>query len=228
MSFFDPTSAVSAKDFVYAKLKNQILNLELPPGTALSEKESASAFNVSRTPVRESFLRLAQEGLVQVLPQRGTFVSLIDPNQVEEARFMREQLEKAVIRLACDEFPAESLEALRSNLRKQLEGMERQDDMALFELDEAFHRTLFEGCGKLNTWIAIQQINAHLNRARLLRLVSAHQWSHVYEQHERMVRAIEAGDADAAAGTMQEHLLLSVKDQAALMEQFPHYFKQGG
>jgi DNA-binding GntR family transcriptional regulator len=81
---------LSAREGVYAKLKEQILNLELPPGTALSEMESSLALGVSRTSVRESFVRLAQEGLVQVLPQRGTFVSLIDPALVEEARFMRE------------------------------------------------------------------------------------------------------------------------------------------
>ncbi|RUS43806.1 GntR family transcriptional regulator [Cohnella sp. AR92] len=219
-----PTPAASARDFVYAKLKSQILSLELPPGTALSEKESSLAFQVSRTPVRESFVRLAQEGLVQVLPQRGTYVSLIDPELVEEARFMREQLEKAVVRLACASFPGDKLEELRANLKEQRSSMERQDDKRLFELDESYHRTLFEGCRKLNTWSVIQQMNAHLNRTRLLRLVSDHQWNHLYEQHERIVNAIEAQDADLAESTMQEHLLLSVKDMVVLREKFPQYF----
>ncbi|MBB6635999.1 GntR family transcriptional regulator [Cohnella thailandensis] len=225
MTFIGPSPTPSARDFVYTKLKSQILSLELPPGTALSEKESSLAFSVSRTPVRESFLRLAQEGLVQVLPQRGTFVSLIDPELVEEARFMREQLEKAVIRLACESFPSDKLEELRGNLKEQQESMARKDDLRLFELDEIYHRTLFEGCGKLNTWAVIQQMNVHLNRTRLLRLVSDHQWNHLYEQHETMVQAIEAHDAGLAESTMQEHLLLSVKDQVVLREKFPHYFK---
>ncbi|MCL6639666.1 MAG: GntR family transcriptional regulator, partial [Firmicutes bacterium] len=120
---------------VYAKLREQILNLELPPGTALSEQESALAFKVSRTPVRESFMRLAQEGLVEVLPQRGTFVSLIDTELVEEARFMREQLEAAVVRLACERFPKEALDALDANVREQRESMAQRDDRKLFELD---------------------------------------------------------------------------------------------
>ncbi|THF73788.1 GntR family transcriptional regulator [Cohnella fermenti] len=224
MPFLGQTPIPSARDVVYSKLKSQILSLELPPGAALSEKESSLAFNVSRTPVRESFLRLAQEGLVQVLPQRGTFVSLIDPELVEEARFMREQLEKAVIRLACDSFPADKLAELRANLKEQRESMERKDDLRLFELDESYHRTLFEGCGKLNTWAVIQQMNAHLNRTRLLRLFSDHQWNHLYDQHERMADAIEAHDAALAESTMQEHLLLSVKDQVVLREKYPHYF----
>lgn len=94
---------------VYEELKSQILNLQLAPGTSISEKEMSEKFNVSRTPVRESFLRLSREGLLNVFPQRGTFVSLIDLNLVEEARFMREHLERAVIRLACETFPQDKL-----------------------------------------------------------------------------------------------------------------------
>lgn len=221
----DWNNAPSARSEVYAKLREQILSLELPPGAALSEKESSLVFGVSRTPVRESFVRLAQEGLVQVLPQRGTFVSLIDPELVEEARFMREQLERAVIRLACASFPKEALEALETNLRLQRESMAEANYKRMFELDEAFHRTIFEGCRKLNTWAVIQQMNAHLNRSRLLRLASDHEWSHLYAQHERMVGAIREGDAETADRVMQEHLSLSIHDQAVLQEKFPHYFK---
>ncbi|CAM3815042.1 GntR family transcriptional regulator [Cohnella lubricantis] len=221
----DSNRAPSARSEVYAKLREQILNLELPPGTALSEKESSLAFGVSRTPVRESFVRLGQEGLVQVLPQRGTFVSLIDPELVEEARFMREQLERAVIRLACASFPADTMKQLETNLRLQRESMAESNDKRMFELDEAFHRTIFEGCSKRNTWAVIQQMNAHLNRSRLLRLVSDHEWNHLYSQHEQMVSAIRDGDAGLADRVMQEHLSLSIRDQAVLRERFPHYFK---
>lgn len=218
----------SAREGVYAKLKEQILNLELPPGTALSEKESSLALGVSRTPVRESFVRLAQEGLVQVLPQRGTFVALIDPELAEEARFMREQLEAAVIRLACERFPADRLAELEDNLDLQLKSIERADDRKLFELDEAYHRILFEGCGKLNTWRAIGQMNVHLNRSRLLRLVSDRHWRHLYEQHAAIFAAVKAGEADLAERAMREHLRLGVRDLAHLREQYPQYFKPGG
>jgi len=217
----------SARDIVYAKLREQILNLELPPGTALSEQESALAFKVSRTPVRESFMRLAQEGLVEVLPQRGTFVSLIDTELVEEARFMREQLEAAVVRLACERFPKEALDALDANVREQRESMAQRDDRKLFELDETFHRILFEGCGKRNTWLAIQQMNLHLNRSRLLRLKTAHEWNHLCEQHERIARSVRERNAAEAERTMREHLRLGIADLAELKESLPHYFKSG-
>jgi DNA-binding GntR family transcriptional regulator len=215
----------STRDVVYTQLKEQILKLELPPGTPLSENETALLFKVSRTPVRESFLRLAQEGLVQVLPQRGTFVSLIDTMLVEEARFMREQLEKAVILLACDHFPEPFLLQLEENLRRQEECVRLEDDKSMLELDDAFHRILFDGTSKSHTWSIMQQMNAHLNRSRMLRLVDDHNYAHLYEQHRVMADAIKAKDGTAAERVMKEHLSLNIADQALLKEKYPNYYK---
>jgi DNA-binding GntR family transcriptional regulator len=206
-------------------LRDQILLFELPPGASISEKEISQRFNVSRTPVRESFVRLAQEGLLEVYPQRGTFVSLIDLELVEEARFMREQLERAVIRLACDSFPDERLAELSRNLSLQKACIENQDYRTMFELDEAFHKTIFEGCRKINTWAVIGQINVHLNRSRMLRLAADHHWDHLYEQHFQMAEAIRNKDAGRAERLMKEHLSLTIADQALLKEKFPTYFK---
>jgi DNA-binding GntR family transcriptional regulator len=225
MNFGMRPQALSTRDVVYTQLREQILKLELPPGTPLSENETSLLFNVSRTPVRESFLRLAQEGLVQVLPQRGTFVSLIDTMLVEEARFMREQLEKAVIRLACANFPDSFLIQLENNLQAQQTCVENKDDKSMFELDENFHRILFDGCSKSNTWAIMQQMNAHLNRSRMLRIVTDHNWQPLYEQHRLMADAIKNHDAAAAEQLMTEHLNLNIADQALLKVKYPNYYK---
>ena len=128
-----PIQPVSTRDAVYDSLRTLILQLELPPGTAISEKDISLKFNVSRTPVRDSFVRLAQEGLLEVYPQRGSYVSLIDIDLVEEARFMREQLEVAVVRLACASFPAERLAELERNLSQQRVSIEAHDYRLMFE-----------------------------------------------------------------------------------------------
>lgn len=200
------------------------MSIELLPGTSISEKEISLLLGVSRTPVRESFVRLSQEGLLDIYPQRGTVVSLIDLELVEEARFMREQLERAVIRLACDSFPAEQLKALQTNLLLQKVCVEDQDYKKMFELDENFHRTIFEGCRKLNTWAVIQQINVHLNRTRMLRLAADHHWDDLFTQHQQMVEAIREHEADQAERLMSEHLNLTITDQAHLKQKFPAYF----
>jgi DNA-binding GntR family transcriptional regulator len=225
MDFHVRPQSLSTRDSVYMQLREQILKLELPPGTALSENETSLLFKVSRTPVRESFLRLAQEGLVQVLPQRGTLVSLIDTVLVEEARFMREHLERAVIRLACVQFPKPFLLELQNNLRLQQECVHNKDNQSMFALDEAFHRILFVGCSKSNTWSNMQQMNGHLNRSRMLRLVDDHHWENLYEQHRLMAEAVEAQDAETADRLMTEHLTQNISDQALLKEKYPHYYK---
>ncbi|MCJ8014343.1 GntR family transcriptional regulator [Paenibacillus sp. KQZ6P-2] len=215
----------SAGSAVYQHLKQQIVSLDLPPGTTLSEKEMSLTFQVSRTPVRESFVRLAQEGLVLVLPQRGTRVSLIDSDMVEEARFMREQLEKAVIRLACESFPADRLADLESNLTEQQHSIQQRDGKRMFELDEDFHRILFEGCRKRGTWNTIQQMNAHLNRTRILWLWTDPHWEHLYEQHRQMFLAVKQQQADLAEQIMKEHMSLNIANLPVLKERYPEYFK---
>lgn len=216
----------TTRDAVYHALKEQILMLDMLPGTGISEKEISVQFGVSRTPVRESFVQLSQEGLLDIYPQRGTVVSLIDLERVEEARFIREQLERAVIALACESFPLESLQQLRSNLAYQQVSMREKDFKKMFELDEAFHRTIFEGCRKLNTWAVIQQVNVHLNRTRMLRLAADHRWDELYEQHQQMVEAIEQHEGGEAERLMNTHLHLTIADQTVLKEKFPTYFKK--
>lgn len=215
----------STRDEVYFVLRDDILGLKLAPGTPLSENETAQRFGVSRTPVRESLMKLAQEGLVQVLPQRGSFVSLIDTSLVEEARFMREHLECAVIVLACSGFQDDVYRELIANLDRQRDCIGRVDLDGMFALDEDYHRLLFQGVGKSHTWGAMQQLTVHLNRSRRLRLFDDHNWNHLYEQHRGMAEAIAKGDSAYAQALMKEHLQLNVTDQALLKEKYPHYFK---
>ncbi len=210
---------------VYEELKSKILNLQLTPGTSISEKEMSEKFNVSRTPVRESFIRLAREGLLNIFPQRGTFVSLIDLQLVEEARFMREHLERAVIRLACKEFPQEKVITLEMNLSMQRVCIEKQDYRKMFELDEEFHKTIFSGCQKYNTWSVIQQMNVHFNRSRMLRLATDFNWYTIFLQHKEIFQGINEKNPDKAERLMQEHLMQAVIDKEYLKRTYPDYFK---
>jgi len=89
---------VSAK--VYDLLRDAIIQLKLRPGNPLSESELAKRLDVSRQPVREAFIKLAEAGLVEVRPQRGTYVLMISRREVETARFVREAVEVAFVRKA--------------------------------------------------------------------------------------------------------------------------------
>jgi len=214
----------SIRDQVYEALKQQIITLKILPGTSLSENEMAVQFNVSRTPIRESFVRLAQEGLVQVLPQRGTLVSLIERSLVEEARFMRLQLECAIIEIACNDFPEASLHYLAMNLSQQKECLELNDVDRIFTLDQQFHSILFAGVNKTHTWNTMSLLTIHLDRSRKLRLLDNDDWEQIYEQHCHLFEAIKKKDATFATQIMKQHLNRGVDELTVLSEKYPHYF----
>src|SRR5688572_4180557 len=145
-----PPRARTNRRLVYETLRRKVLTLELPPGAALSENELAAALGVSRTPVRESLILLAEEGLVQVFPQVGSFVSRVDPDGVADAQFLREAVELA----ALDDMPPdpdpEIVAELRENLdRQQAPGIDLEE---FFGLDEAFHHGLLRLSGHARAW----------------------------------------------------------------------------
>jgi DNA-binding GntR family transcriptional regulator len=215
----------STSKAIYHELREEIINLHLVPGTSISEKEISEKYNVSRTPVREAFVRLSQEGLLSIYPQKGTFVSLIDLSAVEEGRFLREHLERAVIRQACEEFPQEKIFALEMNLKFQDMYMKEHDYKRLFEADEEFHKIIFDGCNKKRIWAIIHDMSTDFQRIRLLRLIANFTWDNIYLQHENIVDAIRNKRPEIAENTMKEHLNMVIFDEIQLKESHPNYFK---
>jgi len=210
---------------IYSLLMEEILKFRLVPGDKISEKEISEKFNVSRTPVRESFIQLSQDGLLDIYPQKGTCVSLIDLNLVEEARFMREHLEVAVIQLACQSFPEEKIFSLEMNLMRQEMAIKEKDYEKLFELDEEFHQTIFEGCNKNNIWNSIQSMNTHFKRLRMLRLATNLNWDNIYQEHLLLVKFIKNNMEEAAVNMMKKHLTMIILDKEKLRKEYPTYFK---
>ncbi|AZV57812.1 GntR family transcriptional regulator [Clostridium sp. AWRP] len=210
---------------LYQILKEEIIKLHLKPGLSISEKGISEKFDVSRTPVREAFLLLSQEGLLDVYPQKGTFVSLIDLDAVEEARFLREHVERAVVKLACNEFPEEKMFFLEMNLKVEKMCMDKNDYTGFFQADEEFHRTIFEGCNKKRTWDTICQVEADFQRIRVLSLSLKLKIDNVYSQHLVITDAIRDKKPDIADKVMREHLTMVNFDSVKLKEKYQEYFK---
>ncbi len=215
----------STRDYVYKTIRDKIVNWELEPGLKISEKEVASNLLVSRTPVREAFLQLAQEDLLGIYPQSGTIVSKIDLNLVEEARFVREKIERAVVRELCNGLDENVVFQLETNLAMQTICLEKGTYQRLFELDEEFHRILFEGYNKLRTWTFIRQMNSHFDRLRVLRLASNTDWNVVVSQHQEIYKAILEKNPDVAEEVMAKHLNLVTIETKEIKERYPTYFK---
>ncbi|SIR24583.1 GntR family transcriptional regulator [Halanaerobium kushneri] len=215
---------LNMKDYVYNVLKENIMNLTIKPGTILRKKEIASEFEVSRTPIREAFVKLKEEGLIDVYPQRGTFVSYIDLDKVKEAKFMREALETKIVKLACEVFPDEKIFDLEANLKVQEMSLQQNNYLKLFEYDNEFHKMLFEGCNMENIWTSIEQISSHLNRMRILSLSADFNRSDVIEDHQRIINTIRERDSKKALQVMESHISRIKFDQEKLKRDYPDYF----
>ena len=186
----------NVREYAYRVLYDNIMNLHLVPGTAMSEQELSTMLSVSRTPVREAFIRLAQKGLLDVLPQRGTFVSKINTEQLAEFRFLRVTMETAVVALACREFPEEYMWKLQQCLKEQELYLRRRDVNGFFASDNQTHSILYQGCGKPHIWQIIESSTADYMRARVLNIAAAaEQMNILYSQHQALAEAILRHDA---------------------------------
>jgi DNA-binding GntR family transcriptional regulator len=189
---------------IHRIIRERIVCTDLLPGVRLSEAELAKHFNVSRQPVREAFIKLADEGLLEVRPQRGTYVRKISVASVLDARFVREAIEADIARFVAkepDDAFLDRLEQLIIDQRKAMQG----DARSFLALDHDFHRCLAEAAGKTYAWKVVEDVRAQLDRVRYL---SYFQFSmhDIIEQHVRIVSAIKSRDCEAASAAMREHL----------------------
>ncbi|KNC20140.1 transcriptional regulator [Arthrobacter sp. RIT-PI-e] len=217
----------SARSRTLETLRRKIVTLELAPGTSLSENELAQSLDTSRTPVRESLILLQQEALVQVFPQIGTFVSLVDIERVTQAQFIREAIECASLNDAVARVTEEDLTSLRSILAQQ-EVTEIEGDVEkFFALDERFHRKLLSVGGHESAWAAVTSAKAHLDRARRLSLIDTRPISTLVGQHTDIVDALASRDAATAIGALRVHLRAVFEDIERIRAAVPHLFSDG-
>jgi len=194
------------KEYAYRELRNSIMSLELKPGEAVSETELAKKLGVSRTPIREALSKLKEEYLIEVKPQIGTYVSLIDMNLVKQALFMRHCLEKEVLKLACSDFSEKSLIMLEQNIVSQKHVTGKQGgELEFHELDEEFHRLIFAGTGVEEVWKSIQKLSTHYNRLRVLSEIKFSN-RELYEEHEQIFNLIRSKDCMGIEDMVTGHI----------------------
>lgn len=186
-------------------IRDAIVRLDLPPGTAIDKVALCARLGVSRFPVSEALGRLAAEGLVEVLSQRGTRVARIDLADCRQAMFIRRALEIAAVRAVAPRADAGLLAALDRNLREQ-EGARGADDLNRFhQIDLEMHELLLGFLGYERVKHAVEAARASLDRARLFMCTPARQIS-TFGEHEAIVAAVKKRDPDAAAAAMERHL----------------------
>ena len=207
-----PPPSVAA---ILGEIRRDIIVLRLRPGERMSENGLAARFGTSRTPVREALFRLVDEGLVEVQPQRGTYVTRISLHAVKRARFVREAMEVAILRAAADGgLSADRLAVLDGAVAAQEAA--RHDPVTFIAADDAFHRAFAESI-EGGIWDVVEREKAQLDRLRFLSIPHATPVDTLIRQHRAMVAAVRARDVAGAEMATREHLceVLKVADSLA-------------
>ena len=207
-----------------AMLRAAIVDLRLPPGEALSEKDIAGRFGVSRQPVREAFIKLAELGLVEIRPSRGTYVTKISVRDVANARFVREAIECDIVAAAARLASASDIVQLRTLVAEQRAAAADADHRRFSERDEAFHHAIAQIVECDFAWRTVEAARFHTDRVRLLSLPGASPLDTLIEQHRQVIDAIEAGDPEQARIAMRRHLREILLALPLIAEAHPDYF----
>ena len=218
----------SIQTLVYEELKRNIMSMKLEPGQTMSTQEIATKLNVSRTPVREAFLRLQSEGLVEMIPQRETMVSKISLKRVEQEKFIRECLEMGVIRKFMDKSGCEVEENMAELIQLQKKCGEEKDFVGFLEADDQFHKVLFDVTGQEMAWETIASRKGHYNRLRILYVQRDTAMQESIEQHHKIATLLESGSREEAARALSSHVRRLDIDEAGLIAQYPDYFESEG
>jgi DNA-binding GntR family transcriptional regulator len=198
--------AATASAKIYSDLRAELVSLQRRPGEVISEAEIALSYGVSRTPVREAILKLSDEGLLEIFPQSGIFVSRIPVAALPEAILIRKALETTTAQLAAERATSSQILALHSILERQREANAVGDSDAFHRADEMFHATIAEVAGYPGIWTLIQQVKVHVDRYRRLTLPQQGRIGTVIAEHEAILDAIEAHDPRGARAAIEFHL----------------------
>jgi DNA-binding GntR family transcriptional regulator len=185
-------------------IRDAIVRLDLPPGAFIDKTALCARLKVSRFPVSEALGRLAAEGLVEVLPQRGTRVARIRLAEAYQAMFIRRALEAQAVRALAPRGDAGLLIRLNRNLDEQEAAVARDDRLGFYALDLAFHDMLLDALGYERVKATVEAARANLDRLRLV-LLAQRKRATVHE-HRAIVAALARRDGEAAGSAMEAHL----------------------
>jgi DNA-binding GntR family transcriptional regulator len=209
---------------IHALLRREIIAGRLLPRTTLSEQDLSQRYGVSRTPVREAVIKLAEEGLVETYPQYGSFVAPIKLQEVFDSQFVREAVESAAVQLAVERIEAAEAKALASILERQRLLYRAGDDEGFFAADEQMHALIIKIAGHPNAWRQVESAKAQMDRVRHLTIRIPTKLSSVIAEHGVIVDRLIARDGAGALEAMRVHLRGLFRSVGILMQENPSYF----
>jgi len=197
---------LSKTERVYAVLRRRIRELALQPGAPLRKEEIALELGVSRAPVSEAIARLAEEGLIDVFPQHGSFVATIRASDVRESLFIRAALEVEAMRRLAPLADAATLDKLDVNIAAQTRALKSGNLEQFYDLDEGLHAALFGALEAPRAIRLLEAARAPLDRIRRLALPETGRPEQTLAEHRALVDALRTRDGEFAAAAMRAHL----------------------
>lgn len=215
----------TGRDYALRTIKENIINLDLVPGSKVSENELAEEMGLSRAPVREALIELSKVGIVCIYPQRGSVISLIDYNLVEQACFMRETLETAVVERCClNGIDGIYLEGMKENLELQKFYLDNENNHRRMELDNEFHMLFFKAEKLMLVHELMAGMLVHFDRVRQMALV-VEKKPQIIQDHINILEAVEKRDREEAVAFLHNHLNRYKIDKEIIEAKYPQYMK---
>lgn len=211
---------------VFNYLRQSIVQQKLQPGHSLSEAEVAKQMGVSRQPVREAFIKLAETGLVEIRPQRGTYVTLISQQEVENARFIREVIEVALARRVAIAITDADIADLQDIIEQQTKVGTAKDYAKFLALDEKFHVRISQVVDCTYAWRVLENLKAQIDRVRFLTLPDKPTADKVLVQHQAIVDAFSTRSPDVAEAAMRQHMREIIDTLPSIVKANPSLFVQ--
>ena len=215
----------SARDYAARILVENIVRTRLEPGQQLVEQELCQMMKISRTPLREAMLELANRQLLEIRPKIGSYVAKIDPEIVEQVRHLRSVLESELAALACRKCTQEEMDRLWENTAVWRMYIERKQEEKIFSLDKEFHRMIYALCGRMYWYGLVESAAPHFDRTTVLSL-RCRPMEHILEDHEALLLAVEARDETAARAVAVRHMERYRENIDTIRQVYPDYFQQ--
>ena len=213
----------SNREYALRVIKENIVNMELAPGSMISEQDIANELNLSRTPVHEAIQELSSTKIIEILPQRGSHVSLIDMALVDEAVFVRSTLECAITQMACEQATENDIQELEENVTLQQFYYEKNNLEKIMELDNKFHEKMYRITNKMQCHYMVRLISIHYDRIRELHLHSFNP-ERIINEHKEILQAFKDRNSVAAKEAISKHLSRKHIQEDEIQKKYPAYF----
>ena len=210
---------------VYEVLREKILTVQLKPGESINERWLADWLGVSRTPIREAINRLSANGLIAIVPNVGTSVSLINVGRVKEFSLIRMSLESLIVRHAAEKFDDVSAAGLGDLIDRQIATLEAPDLIENIVVDTGFHHAIARISGLTATWAILQHAMDEILRVRHLSIRLLRPLREPIDEHLAILDALRTKNPDLCERAMKAHLDSSYGHIVRALEQHPEYLE---